>query len=133
MKLDIACIRDILLCLEDCLVLTDELRYKHVDLYDLCQTGNLQKYSRSQIAYTICKLDEADFINASIQYADNSINYIAVDSITFAGHQFLDTIRPESVWSKIHSISEKTELKSISAIMDIAEIILPDTIKSAIM
>ncbi len=90
------------------------------------------KYSRSQIAYTICKLKEADFINASVQYANNSIYFIAVNSITFAGHQFLDTIRPESVWSKIHSISEKTGLKSISAIMDIAEIVLPDTIKSAI-
>ena len=132
MKLDIACIRDILLCLEDRLVLTDELKYNFLDLYEICQTENLQKYSHSQIAYTICKLEEADFINASVQYGNNSINFIAVSSITFAGHQFLDTIRPESVWSKIHSISEKTGLKSISAIMDIAEIILPDTIKSAI-
>ncbi len=132
MKLDIACIRDILLCLEEHLVLTDELEYKFLELSEICQTGNLQKYSNSQIAYTICKLEEADFISASVQYGNNSIDFIAVSSITFAGHQFLDTIRPESVWSKIHSISEKTGLKSISAIMDIAEIILPDTIKSAI-
>ena len=132
MKLDISCIRDLLLCFEDCLILTDELEYKSIDLYEICQTGNLQQYRRSQIAYTICKLEEADFINASVQYGNNSISYIVVSSITFAGHQFLDTIRPESVWSKIHSVSEKTGLKSISAIMDIAEIILPDTIKSAI-
>lgn len=42
MKLDIACIRDILLCLEDCLVLTDELEYKLLGLHEICQTGNLQ-------------------------------------------------------------------------------------------
>lgn len=132
MKLDISCIRDLLLCFEACLILTDELEYKSIDLYEICQTENLQQYSRSQIAYTICKLEEADFINAYVQYGNNSISYIVVSSITFAGHQFLDTIRPESVWSKIHSISEKTGLKSISTIMDIAEIILPDTIKSAI-
>lgn len=63
---------------------------------------------------------------------ETSIANFLISSITFEGHQFLDTIRPDSVWEKIRTICEKTGLKSIATIMDVADILLPDTLKKAL-
>ena len=90
------------------------------------------KYSRAEIAYTLVILKEAGFIEAIIDYASNGINELDVIRLTYKGHQFLDTIRPQSVWDKIYSVAEKANLKSIHAIMEIADIILPETIKSVL-
>lgn len=132
MKLNINCMRDLLLYLEDWLVLTEELEYKGLGLYEIHQSGALMKYTLPEIAYTISKMKEAGFLNAAIDYGSDCINIIEVTSLTYDGHQFLDTVRPQSTWDKIRSISEKTGLKSVKAIMEIADILLPDSIKTAI-
>lgn len=132
MKLELNCIRDTLLCLEDWLVLTDELEFKSLTLHEIHTAGIMQKYTLPEIAYTISKLEEAGLIKAYMNYANDCINYIGVSSLTFYGHQFLDTIRPDSTWDKIYAICEKTGLKSLHTIMEISEMLLPDTIKSAI-
>lgn len=132
MKLNISCIRDSLLYLEEWLVLTDNLEYQSLSLEEICQGGSMLKYSLPELAYTLTKMEEAGFINATIEFANDSIDFLEISSITYAGHQFLDSIRPESTWNKIHSISEKTGLKSVSAIMEIANILLPETIKSVL-
>ena len=90
------------------------------------------KYSKPEIAYTLVMLEEASFIKASITYISGSIYDLTVIRLTYDGHQFLDVVRPQSSWDKIHSISEKTGLKSISSIMEIADILLPATIKSVL-
>ena len=132
MKLDTCCIRDTLLVPENWLVLNDDLAFIPLDLCEICKSGSMQKYSKSDIAYTLVLLEEAGFIEAEIDYTLEGIHEIDVIRLTFQGHQFLDTIRPESIWKKIHGISEKTGLKSITAIMEIANTLLPDAIKSAI-
>lgn len=132
MKLDLNCMRDVLLYLEEWLVLDDDLNFHTLDISDLCKGGILLKYHASDIAYTVIKLEEAGFITASIQYVSGQIYWIGISSLTFEGHQFLDTIRPASTWDKILSICDKTELKSIKTIMEISDILLPDTIRNAL-
>ena len=88
--------------------------------------------SKAAVAYTLVMLQEAGFIVAVIDYGSNGIDELDVIRLTFNGHQFLDTIRPQNVWDKIHAISEKTGLKSIATIMDIADIVLPDVIKKVL-
>ena len=132
MKLDINCVRDSLLYLEEWLVLTDELEYKLLSLEEIHKGGTMLKYPLPVLAYTLTKMKEAGFIDAIIQKESRSIYVLMVSSITYSGHQFLETIRPESTWNKIRSICDKTVLKSISAIMEIANILLPETIKNCL-
>lgn len=132
MKIDLNCVRDTLLYLEEWLILTDELKYKSLSLEEIHQGGDLLKYPLPQLAYTLTKMEEAGFILAQIGYSSGTIYTLEVISLTYSGHQFLDTIRPESTWNKIHNICDKTGLKSVSAIMDIANILFPETIKSFI-
>ena len=95
MKLDTCCIRDTLLVLENWLVLNDDLAFIPLDLCEICKSGSMQKYSKSDIAYTLVLLEEAGFIEAEIDYTLEGIHEIDVIRLTFQGHQFLDTIRPE--------------------------------------
>lgn len=132
MKLDLNCIRDTLITLENWLVLNDDLEFIYLDLDEIHKSSNMLKYSRAEIAYTLVILKEAGFIEAIIDYASNGIDELDVIRLTYKGHQFLDTIRPQSVWDKIYSVAEKANLKSIHAIMEIADIILPETIKSVL-
>lgn len=132
MKLDLNCIRDTLITLEKWLVLNDELKFVYLSLEEICKSSEMLKYSTPDVAYTLVMLKEADFINAVIDYGYNGICELDVIRLTFAGHQFLDIIRPQTTWDKIHDVSEKTGLKSISTIMEIANLLLPETIKSAL-
>jgi len=125
MKLDINCVRDSLLYLEEWLVLTDELEYKLLSLEEIHKGGTMLKYPLPVLAYTLTKMKEAGFIDAIIQKESRSIYVLMVSSITYS-------IRPESTWNKIRSICDKTGLKSISAIMEIANILLPETIKNCL-
>lgn len=132
MVLNLKCIRDTLLTLERCLVLNDELEFVGQNLDELRKSGELLQYSRSDLAYTLVLLTEADFIESYIDYADDVIEELTVIRLTYKGHQFLDSIRPDSLWKKIYSISEVTGLKSLSTVMQIADILLPEAIKSAL-
>lgn len=97
MKLDLDCIRDILLKCEAECSLNESLEWTDLTLSDFENLG----YSNQEIAYTIVLLEEADYIVASINYFDNAIGYVSVSRLTYFGHEFLDSIRPESIWEKI--------------------------------
>ena len=103
MKLDYDCIRNILISLEDLLQLGDNLKIPTVSLEQLFSCGKMQNYSEQNIAYCTQKLKEAGFINASIIVADGRIYSILYSSITFEGHQYLDSIRSNAVWEKVKS------------------------------
>ena len=132
MILDLDCVRDTLLTLEKWLVLDDDLEFHHLDLDNICRSSEMLKHSKSSIAYTLVLLNEAGFIKCSISYAGPTIYCLLVNRLTYDGHQFLDSIRPQSTWDKIHTICEKTGLKSLSTVMEIADMLLPDTLKAAI-
>ena len=132
MKLDINCVRDTLITLESWLVLNDNLEFLCLGLDEINKSSEMLKYTKPEVAYTLVLLKEAGFIEARVDYSSGRIYELDVIRLTFSGHQFLDTIRPQSTWNKIHELSEKTGLKSISAIMEIADIILPETIRSVL-
>ncbi len=132
MKLDLNCIRDSLITLEKWLILNDDLEFVFLDLDEICKSSELQKYARTDIAYTLVMLEEAGFIKAVIDYGCNAICELDVIRLTYEGHQFLETIRPKDTWDKIYAVAEKTGHKSLTSIMEIADIILPDVFKSAL-
>lgn len=100
MKLDINCVRDVLLCLEESLVLDDDLTCNSFSVEMFYNQCNLETYTIAEVGYTLVKLEEAGYINASFKWLNRQIYCSDIYSITFAGHQFLDTIRPASTWEK---------------------------------
>lgn len=102
MKLDTNCVRDILFLCENSLGLDENLSWKYLQLSDFC--SHLTKYSKEIIAYTLILLDEAGYIESAVSDSDDCIDDIYVSRLTYAGHEFIETIRPDSVWKKVSSV-----------------------------
>lgn len=104
MKLNYDCVRDILLVLEEDLQIDSSDELPALSLEKVA--GKLaDKYSRADVIYNTQMLADANYINARIEISgNNSVSYIRYKNITFAGHQFLDTVRPQKVWDKAKEI-----------------------------
>lgn len=78
------------------------------------------KYLIDDIKYCIIKLAEANLISISIIGRKDKISMLDIDSITWEGHMFLDSIRDEGLWSEIKSKIGNTAKVSISIISKVA-------------
>lgn len=111
MKLNVDCIRDVLLEIE-------KTPYGE-NLGEKALYSALESFSKADIDYSVIKLKEADFINAVICVPDDGIVHkIVIYDITWDGHQFLDKIREPSVWEKIKENGGKA-VASISGLLEI--------------
>ena len=84
----------------------------------------LEKYDNLQIAYHCKILNEdglIDYYNA--QYADNSLYFFSVGSLTWEGHDFLDKIREDTTWNNVKKIIKD---KALSFTLEIAKTIATD-------
>lgn len=124
MKLNPDCIRDILLHLE---TLSFGERIYPNQLYEV-----LTNYSHDEINYSILKMHEAGFINAIIDdRLDESIGIEIID-ITYNGHQFLDNVRSNKVWSVTKKVATDIGSTSVQAITQIATNVITEIIKQTI-
>lgn len=117
MKLNYECIRDILLALEEHISINDDLSINPISSKDLYNSNeNLSKYKFSEFVYCATKMDEAELINTVVYECDDAIGEIMFYSISFLGHQYLDSIRSPKIWNLLKSnFSEK----SISMTLDL--------------
>lgn len=124
MKLNVNCIRDVLLELEK---LPFQQSCKMSELITA-----LPKYDADDITYTCFKLAEADYITiqtiSSINSAGPSIR--CINDITYSGHQFIANIRSDSVWNNVKEVSKKVGSNSIGAISQIAHSVVTEIIKA---
>lgn len=132
MKLDIDCVRSLLMALEDVLQFDDDLHVPSVNLSSILSYPTLKDFSRPDVAYATEKLKEADFISATIQYGSLLIYDIRFHSITYAGHEFLEAIRPDTVWQETKSTLASIGTYSIKAASDIAKSVLASVITKII-
>lgn len=123
MKLDISCIRDILLFLESepFLITNDSGDIEVSGVWFPQIRKALPQYPQEQIYYTLARLDEAGFLDLSTQWAGDSMNLCCVNYITFSGHEFLEKVRPPTVWEKTSGIAGKLGSFSLDIIEKIAE------------
>ena len=128
MKLEPDIVRLLLLALEDKLRINNELEYPSVFITDVCSSAFLSGYSLLHIAYTALKLKEAGYIDACIESSDGRIGIVCFSGITFAGHQFLESVRNQANWNKTKEIAGKAGnftikvLESISSGLAVAYI-----------
>ena len=126
MKLNPDCIRDVLIYLEENLGYTDNqvsMEHKEITIHKI-KTDVCEKYSHTNedVQYSIEKLYEIGYITMrAIQY--DSRMYIAsgdVNDITWNGHNFLNNVRPISVWDATKKGASKLGLMSIHALSTIS-------------
>lgn len=105
MKLNPDCVRDTLLYLEENLTYVDNndygLEYKTIVPETIAsELHKKHNYNKDDVNYSVEKLLEIGFITASTQSRgnNNSLIYAPISDITWAGHQFLNTIRSKTVW-----------------------------------
>lgn len=100
MKLNIECVRDLLLYFESTLEFQSELSIKKV----LDHFSN--DYEEDVIRYTCSKLEEGNLIKLISTKAGGKNIILAISDITFDGHQFIENIRDDKSWGSIISFAQ---------------------------
>lgn len=78
--------------------------------------SNLSEYDKNESIYTLKKMVEAGYIQATFP---NNIDFV-IEDITYSGHQFLDNIRDPEIWSKTKVAASKVAGVSLSVIGELA-------------
>lgn len=120
MKLNIDCVRDLLLAIESEVNFTEDLKYLSININSLCESDFLKKYQKQDICYAALKLNEGGFVDLKLTYGDNRITSILIDSLTYEGHQFLESIKPPNVWVKTKNKAAKIGSFAIDIVSQIA-------------
>lgn len=110
MKLNPDCVRDVLLALESILEVNDDgILDQNITFFHLRQCKMLESYSDAEILYTIEKLCQGGFINPVTDDSEDgfSFTFYGTHGITYQGHEFLGTIRPQKIWDEIKLILKK--------------------------
>lgn len=121
MKLNPDCIRDVLLYLES--ELEVDLENHNFTTISLKQINNHFEniYMEEDIWYTVYNLREMRYISGNLGDAGRKLMmFCEIDNITPYGHQFLNTIRPRSIWDATKSGASKIGVTSLSALSTIA-------------
>ena len=113
MKLDMDCVRDVLLELEgfplDC----------HTP-YSF-QTS-IARHGENEVCYTLAKLSEGKYINSDIRrHPNGQYDFYGIYDMTFAGHELLAEVRDPERWKKVKASMSAIRSYSLSAISAIAE------------
>lgn len=122
MKLNHNCVRDILIICEDHPTFNEYLAYNHLYLNNFCD--KLPSYSNQEIVYTLILLEEAGLIIAKPFRFDGGISDICVTRLTYAGHEFIDTIRSDNVWEKVNKTISSVSSISLPILQQIGSQIL---------
>lgn len=142
MKLNYDCVRDVLLTLENELSIEESsysldedeetyFSFSFIDVNGLSKIENLKKYNKKDIFYAVNKLDEAGLIEAEPTSGDDTCGYLISD-ITYLGHEFLQSIKSDTVWNDVKSISKKVGSMSFPIISSIASSLLSKLIEKSV-
>ena len=122
MKLNYDCVRSVLLTVEKSKTIDEELNINPLTVETIFE--QLPKYEDSEILYTIEKLKEAGYINATLQFAAGHFIDGAVSSITYSGHEYLDNIREPEVWRKVKAMLKNAGATTLPLISQAAQILI---------
>ena len=113
MKLNIDCVRDVLL----------ELESFPIGIYDSSSfTSSTEKYGQEDVLYSLIKLIEAQYINANFYRSIDGYPHIDfIYDISFTGHEFLEKIKYDGIWNNnIKPVLANIGSKSFDAIIQVA-------------
>lgn len=123
MKLNLECVRELLLYAEE------NLSYKNNSI--TVNNLKLKDYSEEELLYTAEKLNEANYIKCIIGYGYELPMIVIVD-IYFQGHQFINNIRDDKVFTKTKSILSGFKSVSIELFSETASKVITALINQQI-
>lgn len=122
MKLNYDCVRSVLLAVEKAEMIDENLSLTPLKVFELFD--GLPEYKDNEILYTVDKLKEAGYINATIQFAAGHYIDGFISSITYSGHEYLDNIRDLKVWRKVKSVLAKAGAITLPLISQAAQMLI---------
>lgn len=129
MKLNTDCIRDTLLYLEESLEI-DNRNFTSITLTTLQE--KLSKYSAEDVFYTIYNLSEARFVDCKWGViTSENFRHCDISNITYRGHQFLESVRPETIWQKTKTVASKVGVHTLEFIESVAREVAVELAKQA--
>lgn len=124
MKLNPDCVRSVLLEIE-------KLGFnEHTTIFSLHTA--LPQYSEEDLEYTCFILSDGGFLNIeSIDLPGQCLPAVkAVYSMTYKGHEFLEKVRPNKIWSAIKTIGEQLGVQTLDGYVMIGTNIITEIIKN---
>lgn len=106
MKLNYDCVRDVLITLEENLEFGKSCPMMH-----LCSL--LDNYDSKEVEYACLKLAETQYLRVMYGKKGPFPEIINITDITYEGHEFLNTIRPEEVYEQAQQ-KIKSQIGSVS-------------------
>lgn len=124
MKRDMELIRKILFAIED----------KYIDTWLEGSEIPIDGYDMNTIAYHCAILHDANLIyDYKGEYASGELYFFGVGRLTWEGHEFLDKIKNDTVWSQTkETLTKKGVPFVLDAVKEVATTITSSMIKSGI-
>lgn len=116
MKLNHDCVREILLELEEKLTFDDDLHLQQIKELDTCK-----EHGEEETLYTILKLIEANYLVGNTFYSGDELYHLSVSSITWNGHEFLDSVRSSEIWKETKNRVKAFSSVSIGVLTEVAK------------
>lgn len=125
MKLDLDCVRNTLLAIEDNLEYGEDWTIE--DLH-----SHLPDFTLEELQYTCLKLHEGGYLNiTTVNFVGSTSPQVArIHDLTFSGHEFISTIRRPEIYEQAKSKAKALGATTLRAISTIATGILESVIKS---
>ena len=122
MKLNIDCVRDILLICEE-IPLNDYFSFNEL-------SSRLKQYDKDELTYNCLKLKEANYLSVVTKTHDCKATVVRINDITFQGHEFLNNIRSSKILERSKNVASKIGATSLQAFTQISTGIVLALIKS---
>lgn len=117
MKRDLDLIRAIMLVLEE--NMEYDKNFQSAKLFEIMKDESL---SLEKLAYHIGLLVEGGFIQAKeFKFQSSEPTVYLINTITPQGHDFIDTIRQDTIWNKTKEKAHKVVGFSLSLLVDIGK------------
>ena len=127
MKLNPDCVRATMLAIES-FSFGEECR-----MNELMGKPEVSGYSEDDVQYTCRKLLEAGYIKArTIRPLRSPELVTSISDLTYAGHEFLNTIRAEKNWAKVKSTAKAAGVFSLKGLHEIGLQVAAAAITSAL-
>lgn len=139
MRLDMDCVRDVLLCIEEntglrkfCIFIDTGLTASAKFVGNATEPHDYQqmlltKYDNDKLIYHVHYCIEADLL----QQTNTSTPYkICIADLTPKGHSFIENVRDNKVWTGVKGIAAKVGSKSLDAVIQIASNVITELIKA---
>lgn len=139
MKMNEDCTRDILTYLVENLTIRIDEKHNKGGFNDISMLMLMKefenRYDKEDIWYSIYNLSQDRFIetNNIREQSRMGFAFVEIYNVTHRGHQFYETIQPESIWNKTKSVISKVGVHTLGFVESVAHDVSVESAKQAVV